>query len=387
MPWDVFLSHATEDKAAVADPLRKALISAGISVWIDESEMRIGDSMRLSMEKGLSMSRWGVVVISPSFLGKYWTQAELDALFAMEKVDRKVVLPVYYGITPAEVREKHPILASRKAILWADGIDKVVAAIAAEVGSTPGLITPSTQPSGAPSGRDVVLLLSPAGRSFFVESVRMEISDTAELVLSPGASQQGQLAAALREKSNKPVAIAFGLRMFLGTVKSVKEQLSGGQYTVAVSLREDERAYGDSFTRDMAFNNLSADELAEMRARRILFDERLKDMLRTQDPFLDVLVGGMGVPLPVSCSPFPALFRDFNGQAEPFLVGARLTAVLWLQLSGVVDDISTLDLSMQGPAAMAIHFEGRRPKRFVNMEPYVIRSDGVCDLSMKKQEK
>ena len=324
MPWDVFLSHATEDKAAVADPLRLALSDAGISVWIDESEMRIGDSMRLSMEKGLSMSRWGVVVISPSFLGKYWTQAELDALFSMEKVDRKVVLPVYYGITPAEVRGKHPILASRKAILWADGIDKVVAAIAAEVGSTPGSITPAARPSGAPSGRDVILLLSPAGRSFFVESVRMEISDVAELVLSPGASQQGQLAAALRGESSKPAAIAFGLRIFLGTVKSVKEQLSGGQYTLAVSLREDERGYGDSFTRDMAFNDLSADELAEMRARRILFDERLKDISPKSDPFLDVLVAGMGVSLPVHSSPFPPLFRDFEGRTDAFLVAARL---------------------------------------------------------------
>lgn len=387
MPWDVFISHATEDKEAVAEPLRKALVAAGISVWIDNEAIALGDSMRLSMEKGLSMSRWGVVVISPSFLGKYWTQAELDALFSMEKVDRKVVLPVYYGITPAEVRGKHPILASRKAILWADGIEKVVAAIAAEVGSTPGSITPAARPSGAPSGRDVILLLSPAGRSFFVESVRMEISDVAELVLSPGPSQQGQLAAALRGESSKPAAIAFGLRVFLGTVKSVKEQLSGGQYTLAVSLREDERGYGDSFTRDMAFNDLSADELAEMRARRILFDERLKDISPKSDPFLDVLVAGMGVSLPVHSSPFPPLFRDFEGRTDAFLVAARLVAVLWLHLSGVVDDISALDLSMQGPDAMAVHFEGRRPKRFANMEPHAIRLDGVCKLRPEEQEK
>lgn len=387
MPWDVFLSHATEDKAAVADPLRRALTEAGISVWIDGSEIRLGDSMRRSMEKGLSMSRWGVVVVSPSFLGKYWPQAELDALFAKEGVDRKVILPVYYKVTPEEVREKHLILASKKAILWSDGLEQVVAAIAAEVGSTPGPISPSMKPPDGPalSTSDVVLVLAPSGQSFFVECTRMQISEAAEVVLSPGESQQAPLAAALREKGNKPVAIAFGLRMFLGTVKSVKEEFSGGRRFIVVSLLEDEHSYGDSFIRDMAFNSLSADEVAEMRARRILLDEKLPGRI-PYDPFLEVLVSGMGIPLPVPSSPFPALFRDFKGKEEAFLVAARLVGVLWLHLSGVVDQITALDLMMQAREEMAVHFEGQRPKRFTNAEPYRVQIDGVCPLTLSSQE-
>ena len=36
--WDVFLSHATEDKATVAVPLRDALTARGVTVWLDKTE-------------------------------------------------------------------------------------------------------------------------------------------------------------------------------------------------------------------------------------------------------------------------------------------------------------------------------------------------------------
>jgi len=386
MPFDVFLSHATEDKVAVALPLRKALSEAGISVWIDESEIGLGDSMRLSMEKGLSVSRWGVVIVSPAFLRKYWTQAELDALFAQETVDRKVILPVYYQVTPEDIRRAHPILASRKGVLWSEGLGRVVAAIADVVGSAAGAFTaPASSGDTRPApGNKVVMVLSPSGKSFFVECARMESSGTTELVLEPGESQRGALVTSLREKGERPVAVAFDLRMFLGRQRGLKEEFGGGRHTVTLSLVEDDHAYGDPFMRDMAFNSLSADEVAEMRARRILFDETLKGRTAADDPFLEVLVRGMGVPLPVPSSPFPGLFRDFEGHAEAFLVGARLVGVLWLHLSCVVDEITTLDLSMEDPRAMAVHFEGRRPKRFVNSEPHMIRLDGICKLDTPK---
>jgi hypothetical protein len=44
--WDVFLSHASEDKEAVAVPLRDALTARGVTVWLDKTEMRIGDSLQ-----------------------------------------------------------------------------------------------------------------------------------------------------------------------------------------------------------------------------------------------------------------------------------------------------------------------------------------------------
>lgn len=70
--YDVFISHASEDKDAVVRPLAHALQKAGLSVWFDEFELQIGDSLRRKIDTGLARSRFGVVVLSQAFLGKGW---------------------------------------------------------------------------------------------------------------------------------------------------------------------------------------------------------------------------------------------------------------------------------------------------------------------------
>ena len=78
--YDVFISHASEDKDAVVRPLAHALSDGGLRVWYDEFELRIGDSLRRKIDLGLAKSRFGVVVFSRSFFGKGWTNYELDGL-------------------------------------------------------------------------------------------------------------------------------------------------------------------------------------------------------------------------------------------------------------------------------------------------------------------
>lgn len=62
--WDVFISHASENKAAVARPLRDALTRMGISVLLNEAQMRIGRSLRRKIDDGIRSSRFGVVILS-----------------------------------------------------------------------------------------------------------------------------------------------------------------------------------------------------------------------------------------------------------------------------------------------------------------------------------
>ena len=83
--WDVFISHASEDKEAVVLPLAAALVDAGVKVWLDRQQLRIGDSIRASIDEGLARSRFGVVVISEAFLAKRWPALELNALMALEE--------------------------------------------------------------------------------------------------------------------------------------------------------------------------------------------------------------------------------------------------------------------------------------------------------------
>jgi len=91
--YDVFISHATEDKPYV-EPLVEALEAAGIKVWFDKTALEWGDDLRPSIDRGLANCRYGIVVLSKAFLGKKkWTEYELNSLFALEQPGKKIILP------------------------------------------------------------------------------------------------------------------------------------------------------------------------------------------------------------------------------------------------------------------------------------------------------
>jgi len=113
--YDVFISHATEDKDEVVRPLANALVAEGLRVWYDEFELRIGDSLRRKIDSGLARSRFGVVVLSHSFFAKNWPQYELDGLVTREMTGEQVILPLWHRITKSEVMAQSPSLADKLA--------------------------------------------------------------------------------------------------------------------------------------------------------------------------------------------------------------------------------------------------------------------------------
>ena len=113
--YDVFISHASEDKESVARPLAHALRNAGLEVWFDEFELRIGDSLRRKIDRGLAGSRFGVVVLSQSFFGKGWPNYELDGLVTKAVSGEQVLLPVWHKVTQEEVIAYSPSLADKLA--------------------------------------------------------------------------------------------------------------------------------------------------------------------------------------------------------------------------------------------------------------------------------
>jgi hypothetical protein len=125
MDWDVFISHASEDHEIVARPLAERLRGAGLRVWIDEQELAVGNSLRRHIDEGLARSRWGIVILSPSFLTKDWPQAELDALMSRELTGERVLLPVWHDISAAELATRAPLLAARLGVDTARGLERV----------------------------------------------------------------------------------------------------------------------------------------------------------------------------------------------------------------------------------------------------------------------
>lgn len=113
--YDVFISHASEDKDSVVRPLAHALSDGGLKVWYDEFELRIGDSLRRKIDAGLAKSRFGVVVFSRSFFGKGWTNYELDGLVTRAVSGEQVLLPIWHEITKQELINYSPSLADKVA--------------------------------------------------------------------------------------------------------------------------------------------------------------------------------------------------------------------------------------------------------------------------------
>ncbi len=123
---DLFISHASEDKDLLVRPLAARLRSLGYEVWYDEFTLRLGDSLRRSIDKGLSQARYGCVVLSESFFAKQWPQYELDGLVARENGSgSKVILPVWHNVTRDRVAEFSPTLADRVAVLSSRGLDVI----------------------------------------------------------------------------------------------------------------------------------------------------------------------------------------------------------------------------------------------------------------------
>ena len=118
--YDVFVSHAWEDKETVAKPLADALIAKGAKVWLDKYAMQVGDSLRQSIDDGLVHSRYGIVVLSEIYFKKFWTGKELNGLFAKQEEGRKVILPVWHNVSKDTVKQYSPILADMVALKTAD---------------------------------------------------------------------------------------------------------------------------------------------------------------------------------------------------------------------------------------------------------------------------
>lgn len=125
--WHVFISHASEDKKEIAQPLAQALRREGLEVWYDDYTLTIGDSLRQKIDEGLAKSSYGIVILSKAFFAKHWPQQELNGLAAREIGGKKVILPVWHKITRDEVAEISPTLADRLGALTSNGLDDVVA--------------------------------------------------------------------------------------------------------------------------------------------------------------------------------------------------------------------------------------------------------------------
>jgi hypothetical protein len=136
--FDLFISHASEDKDDFVRPLASALEAMHLRPWYDEFTLRPGDSLRRSIDHGLLTSQAGIVVLSEAFFAKRWPAYELDGLVQLYggEVDQVAgagrgsrIIPVWHGVDAEAVRSYSPSLANLIALDSRDGVERVAGRI------------------------------------------------------------------------------------------------------------------------------------------------------------------------------------------------------------------------------------------------------------------
>ncbi len=134
MEFDVFVSHAYEDKESFVRPLAAALEARRLRPWYDEFTLRPGDSLRRSIDHGLLTSQAGIVILSPAFFGKRWTNYELDGLIQLNAGAPEQVagsgsggrlIPIWHKVDAEAVAHYSPSLANLVALRSSEGIEAV----------------------------------------------------------------------------------------------------------------------------------------------------------------------------------------------------------------------------------------------------------------------
>ena len=391
MGWDIFISHASEDKPQVAVPLKQALEEVGISVWIDIDQSNLGDSFRSKIDFGLQRCRFGVVILSPHFFRKKWAKAELDALYnmSMSASGQKRLLPVICGMTYEEVQTQSPLVAGLLAVRWEDGLPKVVEAIAGAVtGAAPAIAAnpaPQPPPAHSPVATDsLVLLMLKDGRMAFAESLDVECrADGMDLSIKCGDPTDTALVQELGGSRSDSVAVAFDTTAMLGRVTEAVLKKSGRSQIGVIKFKNAGQTGGNPM--EMSFAGYSADKLAEMRARRILLNERFA---RKKDgsgadtmnqTMLERFIAGFDGAFKAGESLIPKLFSQFSTNPDLFLALTRLASVMCLRLSDTVEAILRLDLRLDGKR-LHVDFAGRRARKFSNVDPPTIEVKGTLHL-------
>lgn len=218
--------------------------------------------------------------------------------------------------------------------------------------------------------------------------VRMERIRSAgknvSLSIVPSTSREASAITEL-ERRGDPIGLAYNETALMVRMRSLEKIIEQGREVWHLEFEVDEQAMSGGVF-EINFSSFSAEQIAGLRARRLLLDEKLSQSigLRPKDLTLQLIensvAGGSNHGFAIMGSPFPGLFSEMKDETSGFLKAARLTAVLLLLLTRTVHRIDSLDLRMHSPTELSVHFEGTRPPRYVGEAPLQIVVDGICKL-------
>ncbi|RIW17480.1 toll/interleukin-1 receptor domain-containing protein [Algoriphagus lacus] len=100
--WDIFISHASEDKAEFVRPLAEALKDYGVKVWYDSFTLNPGKNLGDSIFTGIESAEFGIVVLSPHFIKKEWPLKEYELLRKIQSTQGDRLITLWYKLAAEE---------------------------------------------------------------------------------------------------------------------------------------------------------------------------------------------------------------------------------------------------------------------------------------------
>lgn len=130
-----FISHDSTDKATLVRELALELTKLNCPVWYDEYSLKVGDSLRSNIEKGLKEAHKCILILSPAFLANEgWGKAEFDSIYTREIHEKKnVILPVWHNVGKDDVYKYSPRLADKVGLDSSIGISQLAAKLRSAV--------------------------------------------------------------------------------------------------------------------------------------------------------------------------------------------------------------------------------------------------------------
>lgn len=109
--YSVFVSHSSEDKIEYVDDLVKEIKKLKIKVFYDTDVISWGDNLKDVIDEALKKSELAIIVVSPSYFGREWTEYELKKLLLRQsKSKKKLIYPILYRVSKEEFVKHYPLL-------------------------------------------------------------------------------------------------------------------------------------------------------------------------------------------------------------------------------------------------------------------------------------
>lgn len=403
---DVFISYSHVDKEWL-DRLQvhlKPLMRGGdINIWAD-TRIKSGDRWEVEIKKALAKAKVAILLVSPDFLASdFIHNEELPPLLHAAEKEGLTLLNLIVsssgGFWQSPISAFQAINEPKQAlnILSRGQVDEVLSQVHNRVHEL------FQAPASKPKSRSAV---RSSGEMKLTRPVKADTGKAAGGKKTPARSVATGKAALLVKQSGEWAVVTVrsssvhsqlsmelsttdpAVRVFLSTVRTKRELAGlvlGLQTYVCSNVEIHQKTEGTKQTwhlqaevqepnrrAGVSYNGVTPAMQAEVHARLLLLNEPLP---KTGSPFGFVPLG----TLPFDKSPLPALFQQGKRRKAAFEQAAPLVAVWFLQMSGIVEHLLRLSLTLTGNVSK-VRFEGQR-SGYYGESPISIRVEGTCNLS------